>query len=410
MSQKMRHGSDAADDINWSSTMSDKLAIEGGPKTRSSYLPYGSQQVLDSDIEAVTDSLRQSIITRGKKVQEFEEAIALESGAKFAVAFNSGTSALHAAMAMFEVSEKKKVLVPAITFAASANSARYCGGQVDFVDIRRDTLNLDENQLQKFQDIDLLVAVDFAGNPCDYDLIRQKLPKDTPIISDAAHSLGAKYRSRPSGSLGDVSVFSFHPVKSITSAEGGAVVVNSEEQYEFLRRFRNHGIGPEERPGFYKQDFLGFNYHMTELQAALGVSQIKRLDSLIQQRQETADSYMHELKDIEELELPQLTPGAESAWHLFPVRLRLEKLKVDRDQILEALRAENIGCQVHYIPVYWHPYYASLGFQKAYCPVAESEYSREISLPIFPGLSPSDRLDVKTALQKVLQKWRIKAA
>lgn len=379
-----------------------QLAIQGGTPVRSTWLPYGRQSIDASDIEAVAETLRSDWITRGPKVKAFEEALAEFCGVKFAVAYHSATAGLHAAMALMGVAPGKKVAIPAITFAATSNAVLYCGGEPVFVDVRADTLNIDESKIPA---VDVMAPVDFAGNPCDYDLLSRS--SRAPMVVDAAHSVGGSYKGKAVGSFGEVTVLSFHPVKSFTTGEGGAVLTNHPDHAEFLRRFKNHGITGELRPGYSPQEFLGFNYHMTEMQAALGLSQLKRLPSFVQKRQAVAEFYDKNLRDFPQIELPRLTPGASSAWHLYPIRLKLDRLTVDRDEFLKALRAENIGGQVHYMPVYWHPYYQGLGYKKGLCPTAEAEYLREISIPLFPDIREEDLRDVIRALDKLFSAFSV---
>lgn len=377
------------------------LAKEGGQPVRATYLPYGKQSIDESDLESVAKVLRSDWLTRGPHVKLLEDSLAAYCEMPYAVAYHSATAGLHAAMAMLGAKPGVQVAVPAITFAATANAALYCGAQVHFVDVRADTLNIDETKIPESAQI--VAPVDFAGNPCDY----QKMKSAAPRLVDAAHSLGAKYHGKPVGSIGDVVVLSFHPVKSMTTGEGGAVLVRDAAQAEFLRRFKNHGIVGEIEPGYSPQEFLGYNYHMTELQAALGVSQLKKLDRFIERRKAVADFYRRELKAFDAIELPQVTPQSESAWHLFPIRLKLERLRVDRGEFLKALRAENIGAQVHYMPVYWHPHYQARGYKRGLCPVAEAEFSRELSLPIFPDIKEDDLRDVLAALDKLFSAYSL---
>lgn len=390
--------------------MTNSLALNGGPKTRQSWLAYGKQFLDDEDRKAVSEALLSDFITRGPRVEQFEQELCEFADAKYAIAFSSATAGLHAAMAMYGVGAGDHVIVPAITFAATANAARYCGATVEFVDVRKDTLNIDEQKLEAslINQSKVVAPVDFAGNPCDYSLLNQKVSgTNCHIVSDAAHSMGAHLNGKPVGALADASVFSFHPVKSMTTAEGGAVLVNDSAQAEFLKQFRNHGISTTKKMGvFAPQEFLGFNYHFTEIQAALGLSQLKKLSSFILRRQEIAARYLDKMKSWDLIELPQITTGSKSSWHLFPIRLNLSKLSVDRDQIMKALHAENIGVQVHYVPVYWHPYYESQGYKKGLCPVAEAEFARELSIPIFPQMTDSDQDDVLRGLEKVLTAFK----
>lgn len=385
-----------------------QLAINGGSPVRQSLLPYGRQFLDEDDKKSVIDVLGKDLITRGPQVKAFEKSVARYVGRPHAVGFHTATAGLHATMAMFGVQEGKKVAVPAITFAATANSVAYCGAEIEFVDVDPQTLNIDVSKLKKPEDYAAVYSVDFAGNPCDYEALEAwRGDHPVPLVADAAHSLGATYRGQKVGSLVDATVFSFHPVKSVTSGEGGCVVVNKERHYEFLKMFRNHGIGQQQQGAYFDQEVLGFNYHLTEMQGALGVSQMKKLDSFIAKRNKIATRYDEFFKDFADLcTRPSVTPSATSAWHLYPLRLNLESLSVNRDEFLKALRAENIFAQVHYVPVYWHSYYQKRGFSKGLCPVAEKEYARELSLPIFPAMSQEDQESVFEALKKLFKAFR----
>ena len=379
-----------------------KLAIEGGEPVRKQLLPYGRQLLEDDDREAVMKVLNSDWITRGPCVQAFEDQVAEWADMPYAVAFSSGTAALHAAMSALNIQDGKTVVVPPLTFAATANSVLYCHGQVKFIDVLRDTMNIDPERLSAFSKASVVVAVDFAGNPCDYDVLQQwKRRSSFHLVADAAHSFGASYKGKRVGCLADLTVLSFHPVKSITTAEGGMLLTWDKALSDFLRCFRDHGIQRSSEPGFYELRFLGFNYHITDLQCALGLSQLTKLKRFIRRRTEIAEMYHQFFGKISCVEIPRLTAGAQSAWHLYPIRLYLEKLTVDRDTFLKALIAENIGANVHYIPVHWHSLYQKQGFQRGLCPVAETQYLREISLPIFPGMRDEDVQDVCRAVEKV---------
>lgn len=382
---------------------STRLAKDGGHPIRKTYLPYSRQWVDEADIKLVTEALRGDIITRGPFVEKFEAAIAEWTGMPHAIAFSSATAALHATMAMFQVGPGKKVVTTPITFAATANAVRYCQGEVVFKDVEFSTMNLDAKTLGDLSGASVVTAVDFAGNPCDYDQLKGLKRKfGFALVDDASHSLGARYQGRNIGAEADVSIFSFHPVKSITTGEGGVAVVRDSEHAKFLRQFRGHGIVRDGRPGYYEQTFLGYNYCITDLQCALGLSQLKKLSSFVKRRQQIADKYLQAFKKMPDLILPSLTPQAESSWHLFPLRIKFENLSVHRDEFLRALIAENIGANVHYIPVHFHPYYRDLGYQKGICPIAEDAYAREISIPLFQGMSDEDADDVILAIEKLL--------
>lgn len=383
-----------------------KLAIDGGTPIRKSFLAYNRQNVSAEDREAVAKVLDGDLITRGPVVEAFERAIADYVEMPYAVAFSSATAALHAVMAMIGVQEGARVITSPITFAATANAVLYCRGKVEFQDVESSTLNLDVRSLKNLSKVQAVVAVDFAGNPCDYDSLRI-LQKNYSfrLIGDAAHSLGATYHGKPAGAAADLSVFSFHPVKSITTGEGGMVVLRNRDEAEFLRVFKSHGIIRTQTPGLYRQEFLGYNYHITDIQCALGLSQLKRLSEFVARRTEIVQIYNEFFGKLDFVKTPELTKGATSAWHLYPLQLDLNRFTVDRDRILAALHAENIGANVHYIPVYWHPYYMNLGFQRGLCPRAEAGYLSELSLPLFTSMSARDTEDVCQGVKKVLENY-----
>jgi len=381
-----------------------KLAIDGGKPVRATWLPYGKQSIDDNDIGAVIKVLKSDFLTTGPAVDAFEEAVAEFSEMPYAVSFSSATAALHAVMALIKVEKGKRVVTTPNTFAATSNAVLYNQGTVEFQDVEPHTLNLDADRLRNLNDVTAVIPVDFGGNPCDYEkFLALKKQYGFRLINDASHSLGATYRGKPVGTWADLSIFSFHPVKSMTTGEGGLVVTKNEDEAKWLKAFRAHGISRTDIPGFYRQDFLGFNYRMTDIQAALGTSQLKKLPVFIQRRREIVDQYRRFFSQLADyVEGPVETKGAESAWHLFPLRLKLDKLKVDRDQFLRALHAENIGANVHYIPVHWHPYYTKLGFKRGICPIYEAEYLREVSLPLYPGMVEQDVQDVCDAIEKLV--------
>lgn len=378
---------------------STRLALEGGTPVRKTMLPYSRQSISEEDRQAVLKALDAPIITRGPEVKAFEEEIADYVGFPQAVAFHSATAGLHAAMACLGVRAGDLVSMPALTFAATANAARYCGADVEFVDIREDTLNVNEKELLGRKSR-LKVFVDYAGNPADTRLLKNGKDRELHLV-DAAHSLSARLDGKPAAQFADIAVYSFHPVKPITSAEGGAVVTRDASFADALRVFRNHGIHQEESPGYSPQRSLGFNYHMTELQAALGRSQLKRLDAFRQKREALAQAYETRLPTFPFIKRSFLTTGAESARHLYPVRVDLAALGLDKARLMAAMKAENIGVQVHYMPVYWHPYYADLGFQRGLCPRTESAFEELLSLPLHPQMEESDVEDVCRALEKL---------
>lgn len=391
------------------------LAINGGSPVREKLLPYGRQSVDEADIQAVVEVLRSDWLTTGPKVGEFEEAFAARVGSGHAVSFSSGTAALHAAAFASGLSPGDEAITTPLTFAATANCILYAGATPIFADVCSDTLNLDPEQIaKKISDkTRAILPVDYAGHPADLDAIL-KIASDRGlvVIEDACHALGATYRGRPTGSIADMTVFSFHPVKHITTGEGGMVTTNHSRLAETLRRFRNHGISSDARQRqsagqwHYEMVLLGFNYRLPDIACALGMQQMKRLDANLARRREIAVQYTAAFRDIPGVIPPITRSDMNPAWHLYPIRLDLEKLTADRAQIFRALRAENIGVNVHYIPVHLHPYYRDrFGFRSGEFPVAEDAYARLISLPMFHGMTEHDVKDVIVAVTKVLSNY-----
>lgn len=389
------------------------LAVNGGRPVRQTLLPYGRQSVDEGDIQAVVDVLRSDWLTTGPKVGEFEEALAARVSAPYAVAFSSGTAALHAAAFAAGLKPGDEAITTPMTFAATANCLLYQGATPVFADVCGDTLNLDPHETAKkiTSKTRAILPVDYAGHPADLDTICQ-IARDHGliVIEDACHALGAEFRDRRVGSIADLTVFSFHPVKHITTGEGGMVTTNNAQFAETLRRFRNHGISSEARQRqslgqwHYEMVLLGFNYRLPDIACALGLQQLKKLDSNLARRREIARRYADAFHDLPGVVLPAVRSGSLPAWHLFPIRLDLRSLTADRATIFRALRAENIGVSVHYIPVHLHPYYRQqFGYQGGEFPVAEDAYQRLISLPIFHGMTNADVEDVIAAVRKVMQ-------
>lgn len=392
-----------------------RLAIDGGAPVRPKMLPYGRQWIQDDDIEAVVRVLRSDWLTTGPRVAEFEEAFAAHVGARYAVAVSNGTAALHAAAFAANIQPGDEVIVPPLTFSASANCVRYQGGTVVFADVRRDTLNLDPECARDAISprTRAIVTVDYTGQPSDLDeLNRLAEHHHLVIIEDAAHAIGATYRQRRVGTLVHLTTFSLHPVKQITTGEGGVITTDDTDLAARLRIFRNHGITSDhrrrERSGswFYEMVELGYNYRLTDIQCALGMSQLKKLDAWVARRRAIAAQYSAAFARIPEVEPPTVLPDREPSWHLYVIRLNLEHLRVGRGEVFRALRAENIGVNVHYIPVPWHPYYQRLGYARGQWRVAETEYERLISLPMFPGMSDDDVQDAVDAVAKVIEVYR----
>jgi perosamine synthetase len=393
-----------------------ELAIFGGKPVRNSVIAYGKQSIDDEDVNKVIEVLKGDYLTTGPYVKEFEEKVAKYVGAEYAVAVSNGTAALHMACYAAGISEGDEVIVSPMTFAASANCVLYCGGKPVFVDIDPITYNLDPSVIEKYitDKTKAIIPVDFTGQSVDIDAIRKIADKHgLIIIEDGAHSLGSEYKGNKVGTIADMTEFSFHPVKPVTTGEGGLVVTNDEELYNKMILFRTHGITRDERmmenndgPWYYEQIDLGYNYRITDFQCALGSSQMKKLDSFIARRREIVAMYNKGFKDIEQVITPYEAEFSNSGWHIYVIRLDLEKLNCARKEVFEALRAENIGVNVHYLPVYLHPYYQKLGYEKGLCPNAEELYDNMITIPIHPSMNDNDVEDVIEAVKKVITYYR----
>ncbi len=373
-------------------------------------LPYGRQSIDNTDIEAVVDVLRSDWITTGPAVKDFELELANKVGSAHAVSLSNGTAALHACMHVLGIGPGDEVLVPALTFVASANCIIYQGGTPVFVDVEPDTLLIDPVDVERKinSKTKAVITVDFAGQACSYSSILQLTDDhNIPLVADSCHSLGGKYQGKSVGTIADLNVFSFHPVKSITSGEGGAVTTSNDAFADDIRNFRNHGITSTHHQrstlgGFaYEMTNLGFNYRMTDMQCALVLSQLNKLEGFTSRRQEIASTYDVAFADIPWLEPVKRKADVHHAYHLYVVKVLQEELGVDRDMVFKALRAENIGVNVHYSPVYWHPYYSDRGYKKKCCPVAEKSYNQILSLPIFPAMTSKDVEDVVSAIRKI---------
>jgi perosamine synthetase len=388
------------------------LAIHGGSPVRSTFLPYGRQSVEEDDIQAVVDVLRSDWLTTGPKVGEFEEAFSGYVGSKHAVSFSSGTAALHAAAFAAGLKPGDEAITTPLTFAATANCVLYQGAIPVFADVCADTLNLDPEQVTKkiSPRTRAILPVDYSGHPAELTaMVEIARQHNLIVIEDACHALGAEYHGQRVGGIADMTVFSFHPVKHITTGEGGMVTTNNDEFAETLRRFRNHGISSDARQRqsagqwHYEMVLLGFNYRLPDIVCALGVSQLKKLDANLARRREIAARYLEAFRELPGVIPPAVRAEANPAWHLYPIRLDLAKLTADRAQVFRALRAENIGVNVHYIPVHLHPYYRQqFGYKGGEFPVAEDAYERLISLPMFHGMSDQDIGDVIEVVRKVV--------
>ena len=394
----------------------DKLAIDGGIPVRNSILNYARQSIDDDDIQAVVSVLKSDWLTTGPKVQEFEEAVISYTGAKAAIAVNTGTAALHAATFAAGIGPGDEVILPPLTFVASANCILYMGGKPVFADVCAETLNLDPEEVEKkiTSKTKAIISVDLCGQPCDNDSLRT-LAKiyNILVIEDASHALGGTYHGNKVGTLQDITTLSFHPVKQITTGEGGMVLTDNLEIADRVRSFRHHGIDVDFRKRntanlwLYDVINLGYNYRITDFSCALGISQLKKLDGWLERRREIVHQYDLAFASMPEIETPYVIPECESAWHLYVIRLNLDLLNVDRKTIFKALRAENIGVNVHYIPIPWLSLYQKLGYTKGDWPVAERAYERMITLPLYPAMNDKDVNDVITAVTKVIQAYMV---
>ena len=383
---------------------------------RHKLLPYGRQHVDEVDIAAVAAALRSDWLTTGPRVPAFEREFADYVGSDHAVAVANGTAALHVMLAALGVGPGDEVLVPAMTFAASANAVLYCRAKPVFVDVEPDTLLIDARDAARKLSprTKALLAVDYAGQPCDYDTLTPLCHgAGVELVADACHALGARWNGRPVGTLARASSFSLHAVKHLTTGEGGMIATNDAELAARMRRLRNHGIDTDHRQREhagtwrYGMQELGWNYRLTDVACALGSSQLLRATRRLQSRRQLAGFYRRRLEQLEGVRALALQPKASHAWHLFVVELELERLRVGRDQVFAALRAEGIGVQVHYLPVHLHPYYQrEHGLAAGLCPVAERAHERLLSLPLFPEMADTDARDVVRALEKVLAHYQ----
>lgn len=395
----------------------EKLAIDGGRPVRERLLPYGRQTIEAEDEAAVLAALRSDFLTTGPRVGEFERAFAARHDVPHAVAVATGTAALHAAMHALKIGPGDEVIVPTITFAASANAALYVGATPVFADVDEARLLIDVADVERkiTPRTKAIVPVDYAGHPADYDALAALAAKHgVKLIADACHATGARYRGRSVGTLADATCFSFHPVKTITTGEGGLITTRDPAIASAMRRFRHHGIDLDaharERRGswVYEMTELGYNYRLTDLQCALGLAQLGRLDRWLARRNELAALYDAAFAKVPEVQPLTTAPDVEHGRHLYVIQLRLERLRVDRAAVFAALRAENIGVNVHYLPVYQHRYYRErFGDRTGLCPVAERCYDRMITLPLYPSMTDDDARDVVAAVEKVVRVHRV---
>ena len=370
------------------------------------FIPYGRQSINEQDIEAVVNVLKSDYLTTGPKIAEFERKVADYTGAKYAVAIANGTAALHAACYAAGIGEGDEVITTPITFAASSNCVLYCGGTPVFADINPETYNISPEDIERkiTPKTKAIIAVHFTGQPCEMEQIHVIAHKyNLIVIEDGAHALGAEYQGKRVGTLSDMTTFSFHPVKHITTGEGGMILTDNPELYQRLKLFRTHGITREEElltkndgPWYYEQLDLGYNYRITDIQCALGVSQMDRLPEFLEKRKQIAKRYNEAFAANEQIQLPYQKEGCDNAWHLYVIRIKNGK----RKEIFEKLRAVGIGVNVHYIPVYQHPYYRTHGYAEVTCPNAEEYYKECISLPMYPDLKEEEQ---EYVIEKVLE-------
>jgi perosamine synthetase len=394
-------------------TAGERPAIAGGKPVRATPLPYGRQSLDEDDVAAVAEVLRGDWLTTGPTVAEFERAFAKFVGTAEAVAVNSGTAALHVAVHAADIGPGDEVLVPAMTFAASANCVVFQGGTPVFVDVDADTLLIEPASVEARLSprTKAIIAVDYAGQPCDYAAIGSLAAKHKlAVVCDACHSVGGSDNGRPVGGFGDSSAFSFHPVKHLTTGEGGMVTTDRPEAARRMRSFRNHGISSDHRQReqagswFYEMVDLGYNYRITDFQCALGLRQLAKLPQFLARRRAIAARYDKAFGELHEIRPLTIRPSACHAYHLYVIQLQLERLRATRAEVFAALRAEGLGVNVHYIPVHLHPYYRErFDTAPGLCPVAEAAYERIVSLPLFPAMTDRDAGDVIDAVTKVIR-------
>jgi len=393
------------------------LALCGGTPVRKTRLSYGHQYIDEGDIQAVTEVLQSDFLTCGPKVAELETELCRLTGAAHCTTVSNGTAALHTACLAAGIGPGDEVITTPITFAASANAVLYCGGRPVFVDIDPKTYTIDPASIEAHitERTKAVIAVDFTGAACDYDAIRAICKRHhLLLIEDAAHSIGTTYRGTPVGSIADLTTFSFHPVKTVTAGEGGAVLSQDTELAQRAQLFARHGITRNQNllreksnsNWYYEQQMLGYNYRMTDIQCALALSQLKKLDRFAARRRELVRRYDDAFRELPEVFLQKEVEGSDTVRHLYILRLDLERLRCGRREFYDAMQAENIGVNVHYIPVYWFPYYQEMGYQKGLCPNAEAYYESCLTLPLFYGMTDQDQRDVIEAVKRVTAYYR----
>jgi len=394
-----------------------KPAICGGTPVRDTKLFYGHQYIDDADIQAVVEVLKSDYLTCGPKITELEDKLCKITGAKYAVVCSNGTAALHMACMAAGVEPGDEVITTPITFAASANCALYCGAKPVFADINDKTYNIDPEKVKEVttEKTKAVVAVDFTGQSVELDkLLAHCKENNIVLIEDGAHVIGTKYKGQPNGSIADMTTFSFHPVKTVTGGEGGAVMTNNKELYQKLLLARSHGITRDESlmeevshgGWYYEQISLGYNYRMTDIQAGLLISQLDKLPMFSERRKEIVAKYNEAFLQIPEIQVQEEIPESDTTRHLYILRIKPEMLTINRREFFDAMAAENIMCNVHYIPTYYFPHYQRLGYEKGLCPNAEKLYDEMMSLPLYYGMTDQDVEDVIAAVKKIVEYYR----
>lgn len=380
----------------------EKPAIEGGKPVRDSYLPYVKHLVGEEEIKAATDALKSDLICGGPKAEEFEQALAKYLGCKRVVSMNSCTAALHTCLLALGIKQGDEVITSNLTFAATPSVSSMVGASPIVADIYEDTFNINPEEIRKniTPRTKVIMPVHYGGQPCEMDEI-MKIAKENnlEVIEDAAHAISAEYKGKKIGCIGKAACFSFHPVKNMTLAGGGAIATNDEEFADKCKLIRLHGLDK------YRMLVLGYNYPINDISAAVGLVQLKKLESFEAKRAEYANMYLDAFKDMPEIITPVVRPEVKPSWHLFVIRLNLDKLKITRDKFREALKAENIGTQVHFVPINQQPYYQK-SFENKSFPATEKVYNSIMAIPLFPKMEKQDVLDVINAVKKIVEYYR----
>ena len=402
-------------------TRMEELAIHGGTPVRAEKIYYGRQWIDEDDAVAVSETLKSDYITCGPQVNMAEQKLCAVTGAKHAILMTNGTAALYTACFIAGIGPGDEVITTPLTFMASANCALYCGAKPIFADVNPDTYNIDPKSIREriTERTKAIVAVDYTGQVVEIDEIREICDEfNLTFIEDAAHSIGSKYKGTSVGSLADITCFSFHPVKTVTAGEGGALLTNNDEYARKALMFRAHGIerdharfmekSSDDNYGtwYYEQQLLGMNFRMTDFQAALLGSQLNKLNGFIERRKEIVKKYNQAFKNMQGIIVQAEIPESDTCRHLYVLRLDLDKLSCTRRQFFEAMSAENVQCQVHYIPVYWSPLYRNLGYRKGLCPVAEKTYGSIMSIPCYPKLTDEEVDSVIDAVKKIVNYYK----